>query len=192
EKDPVKRVESAKEDIEYLISLKDEASRLSAMNLPLRVTHNDTKTSNVLVDKDTLEPLAVIDLDTVMPGLLCHDFADSIRYSANKVAEDEKEYWKAGLDLDMYRAYAKGFIPAVSPIITEEEKTTLVLGVITIVYEQAVRFLDDYLAGDVYYHTDYPEHNLVRTRTQTGLLRDMLEQREEMERIAADPELYRL
>ena len=191
EKDPVKRVESAKEDIEYLISLKDEASRLSAMNLPLRVTHNDTKTSNVLVDKDTLEPLAVIDLDTVMPGLLCHDFADSIRYSANKVAEDEKEYWKAGLDLDMYRAYAKGFIPAVSPIITEEEKTTLVLGVITIVYEQAVRFLDDYLAGDVYYHTDYPEHNLIRTRTQTGLLKDMLEHREEMERIAADPELYR-
>ena len=91
----------------------------------------------------------------------------------------------------MYRAYAKGFIPAVSPIITEEERKTLVLGVITIVYEQAVRFLDDYLAGDVYYHTDYPEHNLIRTRTQTGLLKDMLEQREEMERIATDPELYR-
>lgn len=189
--DPVGRVESAREDVDYLIRLKDEASELAGMNLPLRVTHNDTKTSNVLVDKDTLEPLAVIDLDTVMPGLLCHDFADSIRYSANKVAEDEKEYWKAGLDIEMYSAYAKGFIPAVSSIITEEEKKTLVQGVITIVYEQAVRFLDDYLAGDVYYHTDYPEHNLIRTRTQTGLLKDMLAHRNEMEEIALDPELYR-
>lgn len=180
---PVNRNESAKEDIDYLTSLVDEACKLSKMNLPLRVTHNDTKTSNVLVDKYTLEPLAVIDLDTVMPGLLCHDFADSIRYSANYVAEDEKEYYKAGLNIDMYKAFAKGFLPAVNSIITKEEKETLVQGVITIVCEQAIRFLDDYLAGDVYYHTNYPEHNLVRTRTQIGLLKDMINRRSEMERV---------
>ena len=188
---PANRLDSAREDVDYLISLIDEGSKLSKIKLPLRVTHNDTKTSNVLVDKTTLEPLAVIDLDTVMPGLLCHDFADSIRYSANYVAEDEKEYYRAGLDIDMYKAYAKGFIPAVSSIITKEEIDTLVQGVITIVYEQAIRFLDDYLAGDVYYHTQYSEHNLVRTRTQIGLLRDMLKRRNEMEAIARDPSLYK-
>ena len=189
--DPVNRVSSAKEDVDYLVSFIEEASKLSKIKLPLRVTHNDTKTSNVLVDKDTLEPLAVIDLDTVMPGLLCHDFADSIRYSANYVAEDEKEYSGAGLDLKMYKAYAKGFIPAVSSIITDVEIDTLVQGVITIVYEQAIRFLDDYLSGDVYYHTQYPEHNLIRTRTQIGLLKDMIKKRSEMEEIARDPKLYK-
>ena len=188
---PANRLDSARDDVDYLVSLIDEGSKLSKVKLPLRVTHNDTKTSNVLVDKTTLEPLAVIDLDTVMPGLLCHDFADSIRYSANYVAEDEKEYYRAGLDIDMYKAYAKGFIPAVSSIITKEEIDTLVQGVITIVYEQAIRFLDDYLAGDVYYHTQYSEHNLVRTRTQIGLLRDMLKRRNEMEAIARDPSLYK-
>ena len=188
---PANRLDSARDDVDYLVSLIDEGSKLSKVKLPLRVTHNDTKTSNVLVDKTTLEPSAVIDLDTVMPGLLCHDFADSIRYSANYVAEDEKEYYRAGLDIDMYKAYAKGFIPAVSSIITKEEIDTLVQGVITIVYEQAIRFLDDYLAGDVYYHTQYSEHNLVRTRTQIGLLRDMLKRRNEMEAIARDPSLYK-
>ncbi len=119
--------------------------------LPLRVTHNDTKINNVLFDKDTKKALTVIDLDTVMPGLVGHDFGDAIRFAANYVAEDSKEYEKAGVNLDVFEAFAKGFISKTAHTLTENELSTLALGCFVLACELSTRFLDDYITGDRYF-----------------------------------------
>lgn len=186
-RDAVGRVEETQAEIGYLQSIRDLACTLTDLGregrLPLRVTHNDTKINNVLFDEKTNEALVVIDLDTVMPGLMGHDFGDAIRFAANFVAEDCPDYDRVGIDLEVYRAFAQGFIEKTRDTMTSEERATLATSCISLTAELAVRFLDDYLRGDLYFTTQYPEHNLVRTRNQIALCRDMVAHLDEMNEI---------
>lgn len=164
--------------IEEYLSLEEVATRMYKMQkynkLPLRVTHNDTKCNNVLFDKDTHNHLAVIDLDTVMPGLVGFDFGDAIRFIGNTCKEDEKDLDKVTLDLDKYNAFYKGFTNTLKDNITQTELETLPLGAITMTIECGMRFLTDYLDGDKYFKTSYPEHNLVRSKCQLKLAKEMI------------------
>lgn len=171
------RAEEIKSEIDYLLSAEDKACKLVDMlktgDLPLRVTHNDTKCNNVLFDTVTNEPIAVIDLDTVMPGIASYDFGDSVRFIANTAAEDEPDISKVSFDLDLFKAYAEGFIGEVAAAWEEKEILTLADAVFSITAELATRFLADYLNGDTYFKINYPQHNLVRTRCQIALLKDI-------------------
>ena len=184
EEDPCGRCAEVQEEISQIRAARAFGCKLNEMvdrgELPLRVTHNDTKTNNVLFDKDTLEPLVVIDLDTVMPGLVAHDFGDTIRFAANTATEDEADLSKVSLDLELFKAFAEGYIGAAGDLLTPAELKSLVLGAVTITLEQAVRFLDDYITGDKYFKTLYPGHNLVRTRCQLALFADMLNKFDKM------------
>lgn len=186
-RDAVGRVEETQAEIGYLQSIRDLACTLTDLGregrLPLRVTHNDTKINNVLFDEKTNEALVVIDLDTVMPGLMGHDFGDAIRFAANFVAEDCPDYDRVGIDLEVYRAFAQGFLEKTRDTMTSEERATLATSCISLTAELAVRFLDDYLREDLYFTTQYPEHNLVRTRNQIALCRDMVAHLDEMNEI---------
>ncbi len=186
-KDPLGRVAEVSKELEWLFSVKDKACSLTDMyqrnELPLRVTHNDAKINNVLFDKESKKALVVIDLDTVMPGLVGNDFGDAIRFAANYVAEDCPEYDKAGINMEVFAAFAEGFLEKTAKTLTRNEIDTLALSCFTLTTELAVRFLDDYILGDPYFKTDYPEHNLVRTRCQIGLAQDMLARMEDMESV---------
>ncbi len=188
--DPCGRVDEVIDEIERIKALKPLTVRLNELldsqELPLRVTHNDTKINNILFDKDTGEAKTVIDLDTVMPGLVAHDFGDAIRFAANYAAEDEKDLSKVGLDIERFRAFAEGFIPEVVSTLTPTEVKTLALGAFTMTMECAVRFLDDYITGDQYFKTLYRGHNLDRARCQLKLAEDMMEHLGEMNHIVAD------
>lgn len=151
--------------------------------LPLRVTHNDTKMSNVLIDDQTDEAVCVIDLDTVMPGLTAFDFGDSIRAGASTGAEDETDLSKVHFDLSLYEAYAEGFLSAAGHALTKEELQTLPDGAILMTFEVGIRFLADFLNGDVYFRVSRPEQNLDRARNQFHLVREMEGKRAEMEEI---------
>ena len=188
--DPCGRVDEVTEEIEKIKVFKPLAVRLNELidsqELPLRVTHNDTKINNVLFDKDTGEAKTVIDLDTVMPGLVAHDFGDAVRFAANTAAEDEPDLSKIALDIDRFRAFAEGFIPEVASSLTPIEIKTMALGAFTMTVELAVRFLDDYITGDQYFKTLYRGHNLVRTRAQIRLAEDMYEHLGEMNKIISE------
>ena len=190
ENDPCGRVKEVREEIDFIASMRERCSILSnelaAGKLPLRATHNDTKANNVLFDKDTLEPLTVIDLDTVMPGLAMYDFGDGVRYAANSAAEDEPDLSKVSLDLDRYRAFSVGFISETAKTLTPIEIDYMALGALTITVELGLRFLDDYITGDQYFKTHYEGHNLVRARCQLALAKDMLAKFPEMERIVKE------
>lgn len=177
------RAENAAEEIRFALGHEKHVDilndSLKAGEMPLRVTHNDTKINNVLLDRETEKAICVIDLDTVMPGLAVNDFGDAIRSGAATGREDETNYDAVRLDLDMYRAFAKGFIEGF-PDMTEAEIKMMPAGARMMTLECGLRFLTDYLEGDHYFKTDYPEHNLVRCRTQFRLLRDMEDKREEM------------
>lgn len=151
--------------------------------LPLRVTHNDTKMSNVLIDDATGQALCVIDLDTVMPGLTAFDFGDSIRAGATTAAEDEADLSKVHFDLNLFQAYTEGFLSAAGNALTPLELQTLPDGARLMTYEVGIRFLADYLNGDVYFRTAYPEHNLVRARNQFKLVEEMEQKRAGMDEI---------
>lgn len=185
--DKFDRVKDAKDEIDYLLSAADMASELSVMieenKIPLRVTHNDTKCNNVLFDKQTLKPVAVIDLDTIMPGLAAYDFGDAIRTAASTAAEDEPDVSKVHVDLERYEAFTKGFVPKVSKNLTKVELESLALGAFTMTYEVGLRFLTDYFEGDVYFKIKYDDHNLVRSRTQIALAKDMQSKFAEMQAI---------
>ncbi|MDD3335210.1 MAG: aminoglycoside phosphotransferase family protein [Eubacteriales bacterium] len=155
-------------------------SKLEMGLLPLRVTHNDTKLNNVLIDKDTGKGLCAIDLDTVMPGLAAYDFGDAIRFGASTALEDEKDVSKVHFSMALYRAYAEGFLAEVAQSLSDEELRSLPMGAKLMTLECFIRFLGDYLNGDIYFKTDYPTHNLVRARTQWKLLREMDEHWDEM------------
>ena len=184
------RVRLARREIEFAMSREGYASTLtdlqSADQLPLRVTHNDTKLNNVLFDRVSHQALCVIDLDTVMPGLLANDFGDSIRFGASTAAEDERDLSKVGLSLPMYEAYADGFWDACRDSITAAELTFLPDGAKMMTLECGVRFLTDYLMGDVYFHTRREGHNLDRCRTQFKLVEEMEYHWDEMRRIIKD------
>lgn len=158
---------------------------LHAGKLPLRVTHNDTKLSNILYDASTKLPICVIDLDTTMPGLVACDFGDSIRGGAGTAAEDEQDISKVGVNLDLFEAYTKGFLATVGTSLTETEKDTLPDGAILMTLECGIRFLTDYLNGDVYFRTTYPEHNLVRARNMFKMVTVMEENRDKLDAIIA-------
>lgn len=173
-----------KTEIAFLRARKEEMSVLYTMldsgELPLRVTHNDTKLNNVIFDRATHKALGLIDLDTVMPGLSAYDFGDAIRSGASTAAEDEKDIRKVSLSLELYRAYAEGFLKGCGGQLTEKELEMLPMGAKIMTIECGMRFLTDYLQGDVYYKTDYAEHNLVRCRTQLALVADMEKKWEQM------------
>ncbi len=144
--------------------------------LPKRVTHNDTKINNVMLDEASRTALCVIDLDTIMPGFSVTDFGDAIRFGANTAAEDEKDLSKVSLDMDLFDIYAKGFLDGCGGMLTNGEIRLMPEGAKMMTMECGMRFLADYLQGDVYFKTAYPEHNLVRCRTQFRLVECMEEQ----------------
>lgn len=185
--DPQGRAGQAREEIDWLLSVEDLACALTDLydrgELPLRVTHNDTKINNVLFDAETDRAIVVIDLDTVMPGLVGHDFGDAIRFAANYVEEDSPETERAGVNMAVFRAFTEGFLKQTASTLTEREIDTLALSCFALACELATRFLGDYLLGDPYFKIDYPEHNLVRTRCQIALARDMLGKLPEMEEV---------
>ena len=141
--------------------------------LPLRVTHNDTKTNNVMLDAQSGMALCVIDLDTVMPGSALYDYGDALRFGASSAAEDEPDLSKIWLDMDYFRAFTDGFVPQVRQALTDAELKLLPLGLKVITCELAMRFLTDYIDGDLYFKIRYPEHNLVRARAQMRLQEDI-------------------
>lgn len=183
--DPCGKVAEVREEIDYLLSVQDLACKLTDMcgrgELPLRVTHNDTKINNVLFDSKTGEALVVIDLDTVMPGLVGHDFGDAIRFAANYVEEDCPEYEKAGINMDVFRTFTEGFLEQTAGALTAQELDNLALSCFVLTAELATRFLDDYILGSPYFKINYPEHNLVRARCQIALAKDMQRNMDKME-----------
>jgi Ser/Thr protein kinase RdoA (MazF antagonist) len=187
EEDPLGRAAQAQEEIETIRRYRDFAGTLCRQiesgELPIRVTHNDTKTNNILFDRDTLDPLVIIDLDTCMPGLACYDFGDTIRFAACTAAEDEKDCGKMKLDLKLFRAYTEGYLDEMREILSPAEIDSLATGTAVITLELASRFLGDYLVGDKYFRIDYPEHNLVRARAQLALFRDILAHLDDMRAI---------
>ena len=142
--------------------------------LPYRVTHNDTKYNNVLIDATTGEAVCVIDLDTVSPGLAAWEFGDAIRFSGNRAPEDERDLSRVKLDMDLYEAFASGFIPACREGLTREELDSLYLGCVTMTFELSMRFMEDYLRGDKYFRIHRPGQNLDRARSQLALAEDMM------------------
>ena len=148
--------------------------------LPLRVTHNDTKLNNVLIDDETRKAICVIDLDTIMPGTVLYDYGDSIRFGANTAVEDEKDLDKVNLDMDLFKTYTDGFLSKVADNLSKDEIHYLPLGAWTMTAEVGIRFLTDYLNGDIYFRTEYPDHNLVRARDQMKLLEKIEEHYDEM------------
>ena len=183
------RLESVKDDVAFLMEREELGCILQRLResgeLPLRVTHNDTKLNNVLLDKDTRTSLCVLDLDTVMPGLSLYDFGDSIRFGAATAPEDEPDTSKMSMDLHLFEVYTKGFLEAATSL-TDKEVELLPVGAFVITLELATRFMKDYLDGDLYFKTAYPEHNLVRARAQMKLAADMQSKFDEMNRIVAD------
>jgi hypothetical protein len=187
EEDPCNRCQEVQEEIAFLREQRIPASQLSQQylsgQLPARVTHNDTKANNVMLDKNTLEPLVVIDLDTVMPGLAAYDFGDGVRFAANTAGESEQDLSKVSLDLELYTAFAQGFISATAEFMTQAELDSMARGAVTITIELASRFLDDYITGDKYFKTHFPGENLVRARCQIALAKDMMAKFPQMDAI---------
>lgn len=175
------------DDIKFALDRKEITSFINNSiadgSLALRVTHNDTKLNNIMVDRATGDGICVIDLDTVMPGSVLADFGDSIRFGASSAAEDETDLDKVYCRLDMFEAYAKGFITGLEGSLKESEIRALPMGALILTYETGIRFLSDYLDGDTYFRTEYPNHNLDRARNQFKLVRDMEEKMDEMRAI---------
>ena len=173
EKDPVDRLAEAQEDVDFILSKKSLTTVLTDAGLPQRITHNDTKISNILFPMDTEAPPIVIDLDTVMPGLALFDFGDLVRSAASSAKEDEKDLSKVFIDEEMRKALTEGYLSKASKFLTQKEIELLPISVQVITLELATRFLTDHLLGDTYFRTNYHGHNLVRARNQLALLKSM-------------------
>ena len=180
EADKMGRAKEVEAEVKFVLDRKADCSvALNALRegkLPLRVTHNDTKLNNVLIDEKTLEGVCIIDLDTTMPGLSIYDFGDSIRFGANHSAEDEKDLSKVNFDIDLYEVYTRGFLEGCGGVLTRDELEYLPWGAKLMTLECGIRFLTDYLEGDHYFRTHYPQQNLDRCRTQFKLVADMEQQ----------------
>lgn len=174
-------------ELGFYLMHEHEAATLMEMcrrgELPLRVTHNDTKLNNVMLDQTLRTPLCVIDLDTVMPGLAANDFGDSIRFGASTAAEDERDLSKVSMSLELFEAYTRGFLGECGKRLTRSEVETLPMGAKLMTLECGVRFLTDYLNGDCYFHISRPSHNLDRARTQMKLVQDMEAKWDRMQQI---------
>ena len=187
EADKLGRAAQVQDEIKFVMDRKADCSvamqALRDGKLPLRVTHNDTKLNNILIDRTTGEGVCVIDLDTTMPGLSINDFGDSIRFGANHSAEDEKDLSKVNFDIDLYEAYTRGFLAGAQGSLTESELEYLPWGAKLMTLECGIRFLTDYLDGDNYFRIHYPEQNLDRCRTQFKLVSDMEQQFQAMHEV---------
>lgn len=176
EADSERRVDGVQDLLSSIFEREEKMRRILEMSrkgkLPLRITHNDTKFNNVLLDEDD-NVQCVIDLDTVMPGYVAYDFGDAIRTIINAAAEDEKDLSKVVLNIPLYRAYAEGYLQEARDFLTPTELESLIYGVHLLPYMQAVRFLTDYLEGDHYYKIQYPSHNLIRTKSQLKLVEEL-------------------
>lgn len=183
-KDSAGRVAELEEEIDFFFERRKMMSKIVDMidagEIPVRVTHNDTKMNNILIDNDTNKAVCVIDLDTVMPGSVLYDFGDAIRYGASTAAEDEPDTSKITVDMDLFKLFTRGFLEDTSDIFERREIQLLPLGVKIMTCELAMRFLTDYINGDVYFKTKYPEHNLVRARAQMKLLVEIEAKYDEM------------
>ena len=184
--DPLGRAASVQKEVDFILAREADAHTivdlLDAGKLPLRVTHNDTKLNNVMLDADSRKALCVIDLDTVMPGSSLYDFGDAIRFGAATAAEDEKDLSKMEMRLDMFEAFTRGYLSA-CPDLTEEERNQMPMGAKLMTLECGVRFLTDYIDGDNYFSTSYEGQNLDRCRTQLKLVADMESKWEQMHAI---------
>ena len=189
EADKLDRAKDIQPEIQFVLDRKADCSvALQALRegkLPLRVTHNDTKLNNILIDRDTHEGICVIDLDTTMPGLSINDFGDSIRFGANHSKEDEKDLTKVNFDINLYEVYTRGFLEGAQGSLTQAELEYLPWGARLMTLECGIRFLTDYLDGDHYFHIHRPGHNLDRARTQFKLVQDMEEQFDAMAAVVA-------
>lgn len=185
--DKLGRAESVKREIDFVINRKEYCGRivklLESGEMPTKVTHNDTKLNNVMLDEITGEPVAVIDLDTIMQGSICYDFGDSIRFGCNHADEGEQDLSKVNFDIELFEAYTKGYLKALGDSITKVEKDNLAFGAILMTYECGMRFLTDYLEGDTYFRIKRPSHNIDRTRMQFKLVEDMEKALPEMQKI---------
>lgn len=191
-RDSHNRAQSAATEIAFAMRRSDEVSALTDLlargELPQRVTHNDTKFNNVMIDDKTGEGICVIDLDTVMPGLSLYDFGDLVRSAANIIAEDEPNYHRGGVNLPIFDALAHGYLDVVRDTLVSAEIDRLVLGSKLMVFECGIRFLADYLNGDTYFKIGRQSHNLDRCRTQFRMVADM---EMKAEQLAAIIEKYR-
>lgn len=186
EADAFNRASKAREEIAFAVGRKGMTSLLvdkfAQGAIPERITHNDTKMNNVMLDARTREGLCVIDLDTVMPGLALYDFGDMVRSGTNPAAEDEKDLSKVNVDMSLFRALADGYLEATHSILVPAEREYLAFSGRLISFEIGIRFLTDYLSGDVYFRIHRPEHNLDRCRTQFKMTASIEEHEEEMRR----------
>lgn len=181
------RAASCRPEIDFALAREKDCGVLveqqDAGILPLRVTHNDTKLNNILFDEKTGKGLCIIDLDTIMPGLAANDFGDSIRFGAATAEEDEQNLDLMHFDISLYELYVKGYLEETKDVLTEAEIKSLPWGARLMTLECGIRFLTDYLQGDTYFKTDYPEHNLVRARTQFRLVDEMEQQFDRMQEL---------
>lgn len=187
EKDAAGRAGLVKEEIQFVLDHEDTANYfmdlLEAGELPLRVTHNDTKLNNIMIDNETDKGVCVIDLDTVMPGLAMNDFGDAIRFGASTAAEDERDLSLVSCSMELFELYAKGYIEGCKGKLTEREILLMPMGAKTMTFECGMRFLTDYLEGDTYFKIHRENQNLDRCRTQFKLVKDMEEKWEQMQEI---------
>ncbi len=177
------RLVNAQDEVDFFMEREHYTSvildAIAEGKIPVRVTHNDTKLNNFMLDDKTKDPVCVIDLDTVMPGSLLYDFGDALRFGASSGDEDEPDTDKIWFDLDKYEAFTKGFCSEIRTM-TDKEKELLPFSALLMTFECGGRFLADYIDGDTYFKTDYLEHNLVRARTQIKLVADMEKKMDEM------------
>ena len=184
-RDTCGRVKTVMPEIEYLIKNSDNIANivqgLEDGTIPVRVTHNDTKENNIMMDKTTGEAKTVVDLDTVMQGSSLYDYGDGIRSTASTAAEDEKDLSKVYLNNELFESYTDGYLSEMAPYLKQSEVKNMALGVQILTFELAVRFLNDYINGDTYFKITYPMHNLDRARNQIKLLQDITSKKSYMD-----------
>ncbi len=187
EENKADRLQLVQDEIDFVLARECKAdaitSKLASGEIPTRVTHNDTKLNNILIDNASGKAICVIDLDTVMPGAVAYDFGDSIRFGASTAAEDETDLSKVEMSLHLFEVFAKGFLKSANKFLTPAEKDSLVTGAYLMTLECGVRFLTDYLNGDVYFKIHREHHNLDRCRTQFKLVADMEKKEDRMREI---------
>lgn len=188
--DKFNRAKNCQKQIDFCITMAEKynlanviINQLENGSLPLRVTHNDTKLNNVAFDINSQKALAVLDLDTVMPGALCYDFGDAIRFGCNTENEESTDYSKIKFNSELFKLYTQGYLEIAKDFITENELNSLVDGCLVMTYEVGMRFLTDYLEGDPYFGAKYEENNLNRAKNQFTHLYNMITQKNEMQKI---------
>ena len=185
--DKAYRVRDVQEDIKFVLDRESYApiiaDKIKSKEIPIRVTHNDTKLNNFMFDKDTHDFLCLIDLDTIMPGSLLYDFGDAIRIACSTAGEEERDLNKVHFDIDSYEAFLKGFLKGIGNCITNEEAELLHMSAIIMTFEIGMRFLKDYIDGDIYFKVHEEDMNLVRARTQFKMVEEMELKSKDMEKI---------